>query len=237
MKLSEVFDQLTYGELRTTSLMGEGDTQIQPHNYPKIVPLINLALTEIYKRYPLKTKQVTIQQYENIHEYVLDPMYAQTNNESNYPWKYIKDTSFDPFTSAENVLKIEAVFREDGGEYILNDQTNPWSLFTPTYNSVSIPYTDENNVMTVAYRAGHDKLVSTGDNVLNQTVNISDTYLTALLTYVAAKYFLSSGQEPTRIQGATLMAQFENSITGVKMLNLANEENTSNTKLEDRGFR
>ena len=55
MLLSDIFEQLTMGEVSQLSLGGTNEGGVLPQDYPKIVPHINLALTEIYKRFNLKT--------------------------------------------------------------------------------------------------------------------------------------------------------------------------------------
>ena len=66
MLLSEIFDQLTYGELSQTILGGKAGGVIAQESYPAVISHINLGLTELYKRFPIKVREIEIQQYASI---------------------------------------------------------------------------------------------------------------------------------------------------------------------------
>ena len=53
MKLKEVFDQLTYGELSQLSIGGQAQGEITEENYARVVAHVNLGLSAIYKRFHL----------------------------------------------------------------------------------------------------------------------------------------------------------------------------------------
>jgi len=154
MLLSTIFEQLTYGELANLPVSGELNTPgIQVQNYPAIISHINMGLTELYKTFPLKRDEVTVQQYDHIETYYLRKKYAQTNDDSDETYKYIEDTQFEPFLG--NVLVIDEVVNEDGQVLFKNDDTEYWSVFTPTFDAVQVPFADSSNMMIVTYRADH----------------------------------------------------------------------------------
>ena len=53
MLLGDIFEQLTQGELRHLALGGVDSGGILEHNYDKIIPHINLGVTELCKRFPI----------------------------------------------------------------------------------------------------------------------------------------------------------------------------------------
>ena len=59
MLLSELFDQLTFGELSQIYVAGRDEIGIQAADYEKIIPHINLGLTELHKRFEIKTNTLT----------------------------------------------------------------------------------------------------------------------------------------------------------------------------------
>jgi hypothetical protein len=236
MLLSEIFEQLEEGELRQMALGGSEASGIIESDYPKIIPHVNLGLSEIYKRFPLRTEHLTIQQYAQITNYQLLPKYAQSNTASTEPVKYIMDSSFKPFTDDAKVLKIEAVFDEEGQKYHLNDETNPYSVYTPTYNTIQIPFNDENNAFGVTYRAGHPKLSATVSDVLNQEVEISDTHLRALLLFIGARYLKTRGNAESTQEGIAMLQEFYVEVGDVRDLGLDTDEHTTNLKLEYNGW-
>lgn len=236
MKVSDLLEQLSQGEFRQMALGGSESSGVLPINYPKVIPHINLGLIELHKKFCLKTKSVLIQQYDHIETYYLDPQFALTNTVSIAPTKYIIDTSFKPFNSKDEVICIERVLDENGEEYILNDPQSPYSLFTPTPTSVQVPFADSANSMSVEYRANHPTLISTGDNVLTQDVDIPITYLTPLLYFIAGRYLSTTGNAEQEQTGIVFLQRFEGACMDISLLGLTIKVNSTNTKFENNGW-
>lgn len=238
MKLSELFDLLSHGEFRRFAIGGSEESGIQPKDYPKVLTHINLGLTEIYKRFPMKTKQVTIQQFPQISNYILHERYAESNTESTEPVKYIMDSIFKPFSDSDEVLAIDSVYKEDGSAYVLNDGADKYSIFTPTFNTVSVPYADSNNAMTVVYRAGHPslKLLDSDVNCLAQDVEISGTHLEALLQYINGRMLSTQGTPEAMNEGILASQRFQASCSLIGDNGLYTAERTTNEKLENNGW-
>lgn len=237
MKVRDLLDQLSHGELRQMALGGSEAGGIQPSDYPKVIPHIQLGLTELHKRFLLRKAEITVQQQEHLQTYHIHPRYSQTNTESTEPHKYIKDTIYMPFTDEDSVFRIERIFKEDGSEYFLNDENNVFSLYTPADLTIQVPYNDANNAMTVQCRANHPKLDLEGDDILNQDVEISSTYLEALLLYIGARYLSTSGNVESEANGLAMNAKFEASVARISNLNLSVKDNTRNEKLELNGWK
>jgi hypothetical protein len=235
MLLSNFFEQLTYGELAQLALGGRDITAIAAEDYPAIVSHINLGLTDLYKRFPLKTNEVIIQLYDHIQTYYLMSKYAATNADSSEPIKYIMDSVYQPFT--DNVLRIEQVFNEMGEERTLNDENDPLTVLTPQFNAVTIPYNESSNAIAVVYRAAHDRIVVT-DTFDPATVELTlPHYLVeALMLYVTARVLSSTGGGQNLNEASAFMARYELACRQVSDLNLLNTENTSNHRLEHNGW-
>lgn len=227
MYLSEIFDQLTHGEMSQIALGGANASGIIEADYPKVLAHINLALTELHKRFLIKEGSVTVQQYDHIQTYKLDRKYAETNLESTEQYKYIKDSIYEPFYN--DVLRIETVVNEEGETLYLNDKNEYWSVHTPTYNSVQVPYPEKENQMIVTYRADHERLVSDNLDPTTTEVNISSTYLESLLFYVASRLYAAI---PDGSNDAVMyMTKFEASCLKLEELNLSNTDDTSNQRI------
>lgn len=231
MRLSYIFEQLTYGELSQLSLGGSDNIGIQPADYVGILPYINLALTELHKRFDLKLSEVIIQQYDELQLYTLHSDYAESNTESQEPYKYIMDSVYQPFV--DDVLKIESVFNEDGEELFLNDPTAVWTINTPSFNVIQIPYPEKENTLLVTYRANHEIIYDSAIiDPANVEIKIPHTLLEALLLYIAHRKYanLHTDNDP---EVNNLLAKFEASCARVKALGLINDDNTTNTKLDE----
>ena len=78
MTLQDIFDKLTFGELSQIGVSGNG-TGISQEDYPKLISHVNLGLTDLYTKFPLREREVVIQQYDEISFYELDITHAQSN--------------------------------------------------------------------------------------------------------------------------------------------------------------
>ena len=144
---------------------------------------------------------------------------------------------YQPFQN--NVLRIERVFNEDGQELYINDDQQYWSVHTPSFNSVQVPYPEKENAMVVEFRADHYKLLTDCDPqiVLNQEVKLSSSYLEAFLLYIANRVFAGNPSlNPQGQDGMSYYGKFEASCAKLSELNLINKDNRSNHKLRSRGW-
>ncbi len=247
MLLSDIFDQLTYGELSQLEYGGVDDEGITVNEHKRIIPHINLALTEIHKRFKLRTEEIILHCEDHIETYHLTYEYAATNDASTQPYKYIHDSIFEPFQN--NVLKVERVFNEDGQELHLNE-TDPyiirtetlqqsrkaWTINTPTYNSIQIPYPMGTNALLIEYRADHPRIPVKGIDPTTIDVNVPSYLLEAFLQYIAARAYTSLGGDSAQ-EGNNFMTKFEASVVKVEQLGLVNTDNATNQKLEVNGWR
>jgi len=261
MLLSELLDQLTQGELSQLKMGGRDSVGIKACDYPKIIPHINLGLTELYKRFNLKNSEVVVQQYDQIQTYYLDISYSETYRdnlntlaandptgnsktaEETHPGRkyYIMDSVYQPFTG--NVLKIEAVHNEQGEELYLNQDRSYfigsdkyWAVSTPSYNTVQVPYPEKENQMIITYRADHDPIIIGTDGKINDVnIPISPSYLEALLLYIAARVYTNLSSNEGN-EGNNYTAKFEASIKQLEQLSLFNKDATQNYKLEINGW-
>ncbi len=232
MKLADILEQLAYGELSRLAYAKTGT--IVEADWPKVIPHINLGLTELHKRFPLQLEEVAVQQYEQISMYKLHSDFAVTNTGSTEPVKYIVDTSFYPFK--DNVLKILSVHNEIGEELYLNDSNNDWSIQTPSYDTIQVPDPEAANELAVIYQANHAKILIAGLDPATEEINLSGAYLEALLQYVAARAFASVPSLEGISDSNNYMGKFERSCLKITEMNLISDDNTSNLKLEQRGW-
>ena len=232
MLLSEIFEYLTYGELAQISLGGGqlGEVGILPENYPKVVTNINLGLIELHKRFPIKQDEVVIQLYSHISDDYLRKEYAQSNTASPEPYKYIMDATLKiPF--AENIVLIRHVYDEVGDEFPLNDVDDTTSLYTPEQDILQVPYPDNENTLSVVYRAGPIKINHIGlSDPSTIRVDISQQYLEALCAYVAHRIFLSLNLGEGNAEANTHLVKFETACARITNLGVTVVESNTNLK-------
>jgi len=239
MTLLDILKDLTYGELAQLRigdlLAGEPESQPDPVRYEQIISHINLGLKEIYKRFFLRSREIYIQQYEQINTYVLSSKYAQTNVASLEPIKYIMDTVDDPFQ--DDTLKIEEVYDEAGNKLPLNDITEELSVFTPTYRSIQIPNPNNDNTLSVQYRACHPRIVYTGVGFDPADVEIMlpNSLHEALLYYVANRAFASLNRDQGT-EGNDYWQKFEKSCQLVDQLGLEVQGEPGDWRFDTHGW-
>lgn len=234
MLLSDIFDQLSYGELSHVHIGGNG-TGINRGDYPQLVSHINAALMDLHTRLPLKVDSLIIQLHDWIQSYYLRVQYAQTNSESSESIKYIMDSPFKTFKG--NILKVEQVFSEIGVEYPLNDPVQNYSVFTPQYDLLSVPFADRENVLSVAYRAGHPKISVTPESDPDKIEVDLPAYLQeAVCTYVGARVMSGMGSGDNQQESAVLMHRYNTFLAQLEINGVVNTDTMINTKLEKNGW-
>lgn len=189
MTLQEIIDTLKYGEL--TNISWDYENRI-----PQVISQINLGLLNLYSRFPVLEKSVSIAQYPHISIYHLTSQYARTNTQSTENYKYILDTILDPFT--DDILQITAATDEFGMSVPLNDENDPRSWFLPAYNQLQIPNAKEGDTAFLIYRA-KPKRIDPLTKDFNQEVFLPQFLVDPLINYVAYKISISMGGDNAQI--------------------------------------
>ena len=125
MKLSTIFSHLTFGELKQFGIGGYEDyKEIQPENYEEVVNHINLALLNLYTRFPILEKEDT---------------FPTEEGKTLYPLP-------------EDCIRVNAVFCDDT-EIPVNDEYAEASAFTSSFNELQLPFATGSEIIYVIYRA------------------------------------------------------------------------------------
>lgn len=208
MTLDDIFNALSYGELRQL-YKGTGDSGlIGVNDRAQIISSISLGLTELYKRFLLKEGRITIERVPGVYTYSLTRDYAESNTASTQPHKYIKDLS-NPFM--DDLLKVHCLYDELGEEIAMNDIGDKQAIRTTSLNTLLIPGALESPTVEVVYHADHPALdVRLGiANPRAQFIELPKAYLDALLLYVASRVFNPMGAGGEFHEGNNYAAKFE----------------------------
>ena len=240
MKLSDLFTDLTYGELYNLHLGGfvpsDPESEPDPVKYAQLVAAVNLGLGQLYKEFFLRSEEHYIQLYQQLSTYTLHSDYAQTNVASTEPIKYIMDTVDNPFQ--DNVLRIEEVYDEDGVKLPLNDETEDLSIYTPRYNQIQVPYPEDDMTVSVQFRATHPRIVYTGVATFDPEaveIDLPNSLIEPMQFYVASKLLRPMGGEKV-VEADNLYQLYKDSIATVKTEGLEIQGETLGSKFEDRGW-
>lgn len=258
MKLQDILDQLTSGELSQLSIGGQEAGVIDQSNLAKVLPHINLALTTLFKRFRLKEGRLTLGLVADRTVYPLKSSYAQSNTRSREPVKFIQDSAAAPFK--DDIVKIERVLTADGLDLALNDTDDELSVLTTTATTLQVPLTIVNQdvdlpeslqgstSLQVVYRADAPKLAIPvtpadlarfpfGYDPVLVEVELPYTHLEALLYFVASRVTSPMGTGQFEgVAGNNWYARFEAACQDLESRGLQEQRNAGFDKLHDRGF-
>jgi hypothetical protein len=234
MKLQDIFDQLTYGELSQISLGGNDENYgIHAENYERIVPHLNMGLADLHKRFPLKTATVVIEQHVEISTYYLDLKYAVSNAFSSET-KYLIDTEELPFE--ENIIRIEQIIDEAGCEIKLNDPLDSNSIVMPSYNALMVPFPNDDVTINVRYRANHRKIQLVGLDPEEEEIELPLAYLQPLLMFIAGRILAGRPSLDGSNEGASMIARYEQECFRLEQLNIIHKADPENDRIMRGGW-
>lgn len=217
MKLQEIFDQLTYGELSQISIGGGEAGAIRPEDYARMTAHVNLALTALYKRFKLKNGEFTLLLQPGVYTYPLAYQYCVANTRSRAPVKYMDDTAM-PFK--DNLLKVENVYSELGFEFNVNNASDVYSMNTPVQRTLvvpkdivdmkdTLPEDLKTDKLKVVYRANHPKVSVEDYDPDEIELELPETHVDALLLYIAARVHTPAGIGEAESTGNNYYAKYE----------------------------
>ncbi|ENO7683826.1 hypothetical protein ACB506_003014 [Acinetobacter baumannii] len=240
MKLSDIFDQLAYGELSQLALVIDG--QIVPEDVNRIISQVNMGLTELHKRFMLKRKTLTLQTLDYVIRYPLLSKYAESKG-AELP--YILDKA-DPFL--DDIIEILSVHDENGRELALNthqamktDFSVP-EVFTPAYNILRFADDPAIGKYTVTYKAGHPKLAKITDvesfDPSKVDIELPMTHLEALLFYIASRVItpMNGAANGSPQEGMNYAQRFEQACMLLLQQGLDVEESRESSRFVRNGF-
>lgn len=233
MLLSTIFEQLTHGEFSQLPMGGNIDNEgITDANYPAVLAHVNLGLIDLFTKFPLNIKSITVQQFEEVSIYYLDREYAVSNTDSTKPYKYIQDSVAFPFE--DTVLKIESIQDEAGVRLPFNQSNVDNNIGNPSYNSIQIPFPNSDNAVGVTYRATHTIISS--DNLYPAQINIDMplSLMKPLLLFIAHRAYASITDGVT--ESNNFLIKYDKACNEVIQTGLINMDNLLNTKLENNGW-
>lgn len=237
MKLSEIFSQLTFGELKQVTLGGHDSGAVQSTNYSEIIAHINLGLLDLYKRFPIVTNSLILQTVAGRTRYELSNTYAFSYNEDDY---HIVDSLDDPFAS--DILRINEIKDIYGNTVPINDRNRHNNISLSAYNVLTIPWAtgDAAETLVVEYRAKPTTLsVPTNASSLDltKTIALPDTFVEPLLAYVEYRVHKARGGEAGLAQARLAKGNYDALCMELERENvLHNNVAITNEKLHINGW-
>lgn len=212
MTVQEVIDMAKFGELRNLKLGNLEDRAI--------VSYINLGLIELYKRFPLSVKETMIELIEGGNsEYALP---------SDCMW----------LVSAYGEVPEDEPYTEYN-ELTINDENDPLSVNTVSWNTVQIPLGIEGSYVSLIYVASPDatqKVIYNEDGTyLTKELQLPAQLIESLLFYIG---YRAHGAMDGNIQSEsnTHYMRFDKSCQKIKTEGMFTNDNLDMTRVTDKGF-
>ena len=233
MTLSEFFQYLSFGELSQFSAGTANNGEIAIDDYPKVISYINLALTHLHTRLPLKLSQVIVRTNTRTAQYPISSAYAESvlgidGQAPSGAKPHVIDT-VNPFK--DNIISIEGVVSESDYVYTLNDRSYERTVYTPSYNTLQFSEPlDE--LVSVMYRANHIKIpMSKKVDPLVVDLSIPDIIIEPILTYVLSKMVSNMGNAESFQEGAAYMSKVEQQIQMIEASGVIQSDIATNTRV------
>ena len=210
MYLSDIFEQLSYGELSQLYIGGVTEGGIQETNYPPLLAHVNLALTELHKRFKLKESTIT---------------QAITPGQKTY-------TITEPL-----LLQIINVRTESGEFFTFNNEYSDLYVTRPDFNTIIIPETNANtdSSFSILAQLNHPKIEVDLLDPETEEVDIPQVLLDPLLNFIAARTYLAMDSEQSP-KYQEYLARYEAACKRVERMNVLDQYSGLSTKLEDNGW-
>lgn len=235
MLLSELFEQLTYGELFQVAIGGYGTGGIDVSDFPAIIAHTNMGLKKLHSRFCLRTEEVFIEQQDFIQTYYLRSKFAISNTESSELIKYIIDSPLEPFN--HDVLGIEQVYSEAGEKRPINDEGDLLSVYVQGNDTITIPYAMEGNTFSVIYRANHDKIEAVeGMDPTKIQIHLPPCLEEALMIFIAGRIVGNMGSTDNLNASTVYQNRYELALAEVESLGLLPVQDLENNRLIRNGW-
>ena len=232
MNVREYFEYLKAGKLSELNLGFNQQGGVTDNNIARVAAAIESGLRALYTRFPLYQKEVLVREYTAIKLYHLNSKYAQTNQESDVPYKYIEDTEADPFL--DDILIIQEVYTGKGCPVPINDLNDKRSVFTTDHTTIQIPCAKHPNVTSVIYRAAPLPIDSRCEST--QDLRLPDVLINALDYWVLAELYGAKTSQTDHYKHVQFKALYREQCDTVTHYGGLQTDNTTSMNFNNRGW-
>lgn len=207
MRLKSIINNARNRELKQLSAKDKTDEVI--------VSYINLALIALYSRFQLKTEEVILRLHTGKILYKLDG----TDNDV-YQGTEVYD--------GEDFMGITKVFNENG-EISINNDNDPFSVYTTSYDTVQVPYATDTEYLSLIYRAAPTEVLFIDDGTGSATdtnVHLPKHMMEALLAHIGYSAY-SSIDIAQQTETNLYMSRFDKACNTLELLGLVPQDTLS----------
>lgn len=159
---------MTVQEFLTIVRYSEVNNLAIKEDYEALIAFLNLGMLELYTRFPIKVEEYVVPLLEGVTEYAMP----------------------DNFMTALSAYGEEPA--SDSGIIVpvaINEETDPYSIFFPSWDKVQIPAVAEGAYVSIIYSAKPD-LVANDEEGLASTLQLPSSLFDALASYIGYRAHL-----------------------------------------------
>jgi hypothetical protein len=233
VNISDLFADLSFGELATLALASDGDGLITDAGKERVIRFANDGLLKLYTRFVLKQSDVLIDLVEHITNYHLSKKFAQSQaGNTTQTDLYIKDLYEEPFS--DDVIRILSVFSSEGGELRLNDENDRCSVFTPQPTVLQVPDPVDGVTLSIGYQAKHPVLTLAD---LTQEIELPDVLHPALRDWIAYRTFNQMKTQEAQADAQSHLSAYEATCNEVILTDAVSQsQSTTNNRFQQNGW-
>lgn len=204
-----------------------------------VTSFINLGLVEIYKRFILRTDEAILTLKDGKTIYKLNGTDTTTVNIDgiDIPCVQMGDSKYMYMISAYGPGLNEGDYTENDIILPINEEDNPLSINTISYNEVQVPLVTEGSEISIIYASQPNKVDMNVVDWDTLEVDVPDQFTEALLHYVG---YRGQGAMDANIQAEsnTHYMRFEAACNTIRELGvgITPDDISTNTRIYDRGF-
>ena len=217
MLLSMVLSQARNGELKQLSSKDKTDEVV--------IDFINMAMIALYSRFVLKTQEAVIALRSTKTIYNLDGSDADV-------------TVAGATIEGGTVMVITEAYEENGVSIGVNDSSNVYSIFTPSYNQVQVPMVEDNSYISIIYKTNPVVVSFTDDgsgNAVDTNVDLPIQLLEPLLHYIGYRAH-GSVDGSISTENNTHLQRFRASCNDIEKLGTLMQEDMNGLTVRDKGY-
>lgn len=226
MLMSKFLSRLATGALGDLAVGGGGTGDLPPESAARIVEFAQDALTELYRRFPLSLKTITLAVMDGRFEYPLEEKYAVTSPIDPSGDKFIIDSMSKPFDG--RVLAIEHVSDSTGAELPLNERYDAASWFTPESYVLNMGYPVAGDLYFVEYRANHPILDPEPETFDTQVIKLPEALEVLFLNRVSYALYATQSGENAAIKAQELEGAYNAKCAEIEAANTLNSSQVQN---------
>lgn len=216
MTANEVIILAKAGVLRQLSSSIKDDTNV-------LIGFMNLGITEIYKRFVLKTEEALVTLRDGKTIYALDGTDSDVEMNDNFMYLIAAygDNNEDDYSSDDLVLPI-------------NSEDDLYSINMVSYNQVQIPLITEGAYVSLIYAARPTKITTL---TLDEELDMPDQFVKPLLEYIG--YEAHAGMnDNVNLESNVHYQRFETACNIVREygVGIAPDDISMGSRLDKRGF-